>query len=42
MARTPLASLGFAGGIDQFTDSTDILSNPTAAQRLRGYFDSDA
>ena len=42
MARTPLASLGFAGSIDQFADSTDILSNPRAAQRLQQYFDTDA
>ena len=42
MARTPLRRLGFAGGIDQFADSTDILSNPRAAQRLQQYFDTDA
>ena len=27
MARTPLAALGWTGGIDQFVDSTDVLSD---------------
>ena len=35
MAKTPLAQLGYIGGIDQFVDSTDVLSRPLAAQRLR-------
>jgi hypothetical protein len=34
MAKTPLARLGYQGGIDQFADSTDVLSNPAAARRL--------
>ena len=34
MARTPLARLGYAGGIDQFIDSTDILSYPFTARRV--------
>jgi len=36
MAKTSLAHLGYAGAIDQFADSTDVLSNPRAARRLRG------
>jgi hypothetical protein len=38
MARTPLARYGYTGGIDQFADSTDVLSAPLAAQRLRSFF----
>ena len=34
MARTPLRRLGYRGGIDQFADSTDVLSNPAEARRL--------
>jgi hypothetical protein len=37
MARTPLATLGHTGGIDQFVDSTDVLSNPLSARGLRGF-----
>ena len=37
MARTPLARLGWAGGIDQFVDSVDVLSYPAVARRLRGF-----
>ncbi|MHB8684759.1 MAG: DUF4037 domain-containing protein [Dehalococcoidia bacterium] len=37
MAKTPLAQLGYAGGIDQFVDSTDVLSRPPMAQRLRNF-----
>ncbi len=35
MAKTPLAHLGYAGGIDQFADNTDVLSNPVVARRVR-------
>jgi hypothetical protein len=42
MAKTPLARLGYAGGIDQFADSTDVLSDPRVAQRLRGFVVGDA
>jgi uncharacterized protein DUF4037 len=35
MAKTPLSRLGYAGGIDQFADSTDVLSNPALARSLR-------
>jgi hypothetical protein len=34
MARTPLGALGWAGGIDQFVDSTDVVSD---AGRAHGY-----
>ena len=37
MARTSLAALGYVGGIDQFVDSTDVLSAPRNAQRLRDF-----
>jgi hypothetical protein len=37
MAKTPLAQLGYVGGIDQFVDSTDVLSRPPTAQRLRNF-----
>jgi hypothetical protein len=37
MAKTPLARLGYVGGIDQFVDSTDVLSYPPTAQRLRSF-----
>ena len=37
MARTPLASLGWSGGIDQFVDSVDVLSYPPVARRLRDF-----
>ena len=37
MAKTPLARLGYVGGIDQFADSTDVLSYPPAARRLRNF-----
>ncbi len=37
MAKTPLARLGYAGGIDQFVDSTDVLSRPAIGQRLRNF-----
>jgi hypothetical protein len=36
MARTPLRRLGYPGGIDQFADSTDVLSSPSTARRLCG------
>lgn len=35
MAKTPLARRGYLGGIDQFADSTDVLSRASAAQRFR-------
>ncbi|HEY8173655.1 MAG TPA: DUF4037 domain-containing protein [Dehalococcoidia bacterium] len=34
MAKTPLRRLGYIGGVDQFADSTDVLSNPATAMRL--------
>jgi hypothetical protein len=34
MTRTPLRRLGYTGGVDQFADSTDVLSNAGAARRL--------
>jgi hypothetical protein len=34
MAKTPLRALGYTGGIDQFADSTDVLSNAATARRL--------
>ena len=34
MARTPLRRRGYIGGVDQFTDSTDVLSNAAMARRL--------
>ncbi len=34
MAKTPLRRLGYAGGVDQFADSTDVLSNAVAARRV--------
>jgi hypothetical protein len=34
MARTPLRRLGYAGSIDQFADSTDVLSSAGTARRL--------
>ena len=34
MAKTPLRRLGYIGGIDQFADSTDVLSNAATARRL--------
>ena len=37
MARTPLAPLGWVGGIDQFVDSVDVLSYPAVARQLRGF-----
>ncbi len=37
MAKTALASLGYTGGIDQFADSTDVLSDAAMAQRLRRF-----
>jgi hypothetical protein len=37
MAKTPLTRLGYVGGIDQFVDSTDVLSNVAAARRLRDF-----
>ncbi|MDP9237281.1 MAG: DUF4037 domain-containing protein [Chloroflexota bacterium] len=37
MDRTPLSRLGYVGGIDQFVDSTDVLSRPAAAQRIRAF-----
>lgn len=37
MAKTALRSLGYAGGIDQFADSTDVLSNAALARRLQGF-----
>ncbi len=42
MAKTPLAHLGWAGGIDQFADSTDVLSDPATAQRLRAFIAAGA
>lgn len=38
MAKTPLRRLGYTGGIDQFADSTDVLSNPATARRLARQF----
>jgi hypothetical protein len=40
MAKTPLSRLGFAGGIDQFADSTDVLGNAAVAKRLRAFISS--
>ena len=37
MAKTPVARLGYVGGIGQFADSTDVLSSVGAARRLRGF-----
>jgi hypothetical protein len=37
MARTSLAHLGYAGGIDQFVDSTEVLSSPSVARRVRAF-----
>ncbi|MCH8065245.1 MAG: DUF4037 domain-containing protein [Chloroflexi bacterium] len=37
MAKTPLARLGYIGAIDQFLDSTDVLSYPPVARRLRNF-----
>jgi hypothetical protein len=34
MADTPLRELGFVGSIDQFVDSTDVLSYPARAAQL--------
>jgi hypothetical protein len=34
MEGTPLRRLGFRGSIDQFVDSTDVLSSPAASTRL--------
>lgn len=34
MARTPLRRLGYTGSVDQFADSTDVLSNASTATRL--------
>ncbi len=34
MAATPLRGLGFAGSVDQFVDSTDVLSYPAAVAHL--------
>ena len=34
MAKTPLRRLGYCGSVDQFADSTDVLSNPAAARAL--------
>jgi hypothetical protein len=36
MAKTPLRRLGYTGSIDQFADSTDVLSNAVLARRLFG------
>jgi hypothetical protein len=36
MARTSLRRLGYTGGVDQFADSTDVLSSPSTARRLFG------
>ena len=35
MARTPLRRLGYTGGIDQFVDSTDVLSNGDSEAAFR-------
>jgi hypothetical protein len=40
MAKTPLSRLGFAGGIDQFADSTDVLGSAAVAKRLRAFISS--
>jgi hypothetical protein len=37
-----LCSLPLAGSIDQFCDSTDVLSNPLLARRLRAIYDEPA
>ena len=37
MAKTPLCRLGYAGSIDQFADSTDVLGDPVVAQRLGAF-----
>jgi hypothetical protein len=34
MAATPLRELGFAGSIDQFVDSTDVLSYARAEAQV--------
>jgi hypothetical protein len=34
MATTPLRRFGYAGSVDQFADSTDVLSNMESARRL--------
>jgi hypothetical protein len=34
MTRTPLRRLGYTGSVDQFADSTDVLSNAWTARRL--------
>jgi hypothetical protein len=34
MAETPLRDLGFVGSIDQFVDSTDVLSHPNRVMQL--------
>jgi hypothetical protein len=34
MAKTPLRDRGYAGGVDQFADSTDVLSNSATARLL--------
>jgi hypothetical protein len=38
MARTPLRRLGYAGGVDQVADSTDVLSNAATARQLLRQF----
>ena len=37
MGETPLAGRGYTGSIDQFVDSTDVLSHPGTAERLRNF-----
>jgi hypothetical protein len=34
MEKTPLRRLGYTGSVDQFADSTDVLSNAATARRL--------
>ena len=41
MAKTPLSRLGYTGSIDQFVDSTDVLSKPAVAQLLRDFIVRD-
>jgi hypothetical protein len=36
MATTPLRRLGYTGSVDQFADTTDVLSNAAMARRLFG------
>ena len=38
MARTSLSALGYVGGIDQFVDSTDLLSAAARARRIAALF----